>query len=73
MRSRLIDVAAIYRNMLDLNLLQDPANGIEYLKKTLRPYFVKGSANVFLYRRAFTTVVEETRNLFNSFPNLKRY
>ena len=48
--SRLIDDAAIYRNMLDPTLLQDPVNGVEYFKKTLRPYFVKGSTNVFLYR-----------------------
>ena len=50
LRSRLIDDAAIYRNMLDPALLQDPVNGVEYFKKTLRPYFVKGSTNVFLYR-----------------------
>ena len=36
--------------MLDSTLLQDPVNGVEYFKKTLRPYFVKGSTNVFLYR-----------------------
>ena len=46
----MIDDAAIYRNMLDPTLLQDPVNGVEYFKKTLRPYFVEGSANVFLYR-----------------------
>ena len=50
LRSRLIGDAAIYRNMLDPTLLQDPVNGVEYFKKTLRPYFVKGSSNVFLYR-----------------------
>ena len=50
LRSRLIDDAAIYRNMLDPALLQDPVNGVEYFKKTLRPYFVNGSTNVFLYR-----------------------
>ena len=50
LRSRLIDDAAIYRNMLHPALLQDPVNGVEYFKKTLRPYFVKGSTNVFLYR-----------------------
>ena len=50
LRSRLIDDAAIYKNMLDATLLQDPVKGVEYFKKTLRPYFVKGSTNVFLYR-----------------------
>ncbi len=36
--------------MLSSNLLRDLNTGIEYFLKTLRPNFVKGVQNVFLYR-----------------------
>ncbi|CAE7609355.1 lgrC, partial [Symbiodinium sp. KB8] len=36
--------------LLDRDRLKDPANGVKYFKSFLRPLFVKGAANVFLYR-----------------------
>ena len=50
LRSRLEGEAAIYKPMLDRDQLVNPDSGVEYFKRTLRPYFVKGAKNVFLYR-----------------------
>jgi len=50
LRNRLDGDAATYKNILDRELLKDPAKGVAYFKKTLRPHFVKGSQNVFLWR-----------------------
>ena len=36
--------------LLDRDRLKDPNNGVKYFKSFLRPLFVKGAANVFLYR-----------------------
>ena len=50
LRNRLEGEAAIHRRLLDRDRLKDPANGVKYFKSFLRPLFVKGAANVFLYR-----------------------
>eukprot|EP00439_Symbiodinium_sp_Y106_P041681 s6772_g5.t1 len=42
--------AAIHKRLLDRDRLKDPTNGVKYFKSFLRPLFVKGAANVFLYR-----------------------
>ena len=42
--------AAIRKRLLDRDLLKDPNNGVRCFKSFLRPLFVKGAANVFLYR-----------------------
>ena len=42
--------AAIHKRLLDRDRLKDPNNGVKYFKSFLRPLFVKGAANVFLYR-----------------------
>ena len=42
--------AAIHKRLLDRERLKDPNNGVKYFKSFLRPLFVKGAANVFLYR-----------------------
>ena len=52
-------IDAIYRKMLDRDNLKSKEDGVTYFKRTLRPFFVKGSVNVFLYR-------------FQQFMNLRR-
>ena len=55
-RNRLEGDAAIYKKMLDL---KNKEESVTDFKRTLRPFFMKGSANVFLYR-------------FQQFMNLRR-
>ncbi len=50
LRSRLEGDAAIYKPLLDRNLLRDPQNGVDYFKATMRPHFVKGNQSVFMWR-----------------------
>eukprot|EP00439_Symbiodinium_sp_Y106_P062345 s3110_g9.t1 len=50
LRNRLEGEAAIHKRLLDRERLKDPNNGVKYFKSFLRPLFVKGTANVFLYR-----------------------
>ena len=50
LRNRLEGEAAIHERLLDRERLKDPNNGVKYFKSFLRPLFVKGAANVFLYR-----------------------
>ena len=50
LRNRLEGEAAIHKRLLDRERLKDPNNGVKYFKSFLRPLFVKGAANVFLYR-----------------------
>ena len=50
LRNRLEGKAAIHKRLLDRDRLKDPTNGVKYFKSFLRPLFVKGAANVFLYR-----------------------
>ncbi|OLP89146.1 Kinesin-like protein Klp59C [Symbiodinium microadriaticum] len=50
LRNRLEGEAAIHKRLLDRDRLKDPNNGVKYVKSFLRPLFVKGAANVFLYR-----------------------
>ena len=50
LRSRLEGEAATHKRLLDRDRLKDPTNGVKYFKSFLRPLFVKGAANVFLYR-----------------------
>ena len=38
------------KRLLDRDRLKDPNNGVKYFKSFQRPLFVKGAANVFLYR-----------------------
>eukprot|EP00439_Symbiodinium_sp_Y106_P081956 s1004_g21.t1 len=50
LRNRLGGEAAIHKRLLVRERLKDPNNGVKYFKSFLRPLFVKGAANVFLYR-----------------------
>ena len=53
LRNRLEGEAAVYKRVLDRDALKandPPGAGVEYFKRVLRPHFVKGSTNVFLYR-----------------------
>ena len=59
LRNRLEGEAAIRKWLLDRDRLKDPNNGVKYFKSFLRPLFVKGAANVFLYS-------------FQQFMNLRR-
>ena len=52
LRNRLEGEAAIHKRLLDRDRLKDPNIGVKYFKSFLRPLFVKGAANVFLYRTA---------------------
>ena len=48
LRNRLEGDAAIYKKILDRDALKSKEEGVTYFKRTLRPFFVKGSANMFL-------------------------
>ena len=51
LRNRLEGEAAAYKRLLDREQLRQPAGaGVAYFKRTLRPFFVKGSQTVFMYR-----------------------
>ena len=40
----------MYKALLQNDLLQDPDEGVNYFKNTLKKYFLKGATNVYLYR-----------------------
>ena len=54
LKNKLIGDAEILKNMLDGERLREPADGgrvaAKYLMDTLRPNFIKGTTNVFMYR-----------------------
>ena len=50
LRNRLIGEADIYKDYLDPEQLREAGEGVDYLKRTLRPFFVKGTSHVFLWR-----------------------
>ena len=50
LKSRLIGDAHMYKAVLQNDLLQDPEEGVNYFKNTLKKFFLKGSPNVYLYR-----------------------
>jgi len=50
LRNRLEGEAAVYKALLDRDLLRDPQTGVAYFKHELRPHFVKGTQTVFLWR-----------------------
>ena len=50
LKSRLTGDAYMYKAVLQNDLLQDPDEGVNYFKKTLKTYFLKGATNVYLYR-----------------------
>ena len=49
LKNRLVGDAAVYKPLLDRELLKDPQNGVAYFKDMLRQHFVKGPDSVFLY------------------------
>ena len=49
LKSRLEGPAATYKHYLDRTKLKED-NGVEYFLNTLRPFFVKGTNSVFLWR-----------------------
>ena len=50
LRNRLEGDAQQYKRLLDRDMLRDPHEGVNYFKRFLRPHFIKGAQNVFLYR-----------------------
>ena len=50
LRNRLEGDAQQYNRLLDRDMLRDPNEGVNYFKRFLRPHFIKGAQNVFLYR-----------------------
>ena len=50
LRHRLAGEAIVYKPMMDREKLKDKENGVQYFMDFLRPYFLKGVQNVFLYR-----------------------
>ena len=50
LKSRLTGDAYMYKAVLQNDLLQDPDEGVNYFKNTLKKYFLKGATNVYLYR-----------------------
>ena len=59
LRNRLDEDAAINKKILDRDSLKSKEDGVTYFKRTLRPFCVKGSVNVFLH-------------CFQQFMNLRR-
>ena len=50
LKSKLTGDAYMYKAVLQNDLLQDPDEGVNYFKNTLKKYFLKGATNVYLYR-----------------------
>ena len=50
LKNRLCGDAAVYKPLLDRDLLRDADTGVRYFKVTLRPHIVKGVQAVFLWR-----------------------
>ena len=50
LKNRLEEDAAVHKPMLDRDELKDEHTGVEYFKRTMRPFFVKGNQSVFLWR-----------------------
>ena len=50
LKSRLTGDAYMYKAVLQNDLWQDPDEGVNYFKNTLKKYFLKGATNVYLYR-----------------------
>ena len=50
LRNRLEGGASQYKRLLNRELLRDPNDGVNYLKRFLRPHVIKGAQTVFLYR-----------------------
>ena len=50
LKNRLEGEAAVYKPLLDRDLLREPADGVKYFINTLRPHFVKGAQSVFMWR-----------------------
>ena len=50
LKSRLTGDTTPYKELMDNNQLADPNTGVAYFKNFLRPYFLKGAYNTFLYR-----------------------
>ena len=48
LKNRLYGDAAMYKPLLDRDLLNDPQTGVNYFKSAMRPHFVKGNQSVFL-------------------------
>ena len=42
--------AAVYKRLLNRELLRDLKHGVNYFKRFVRPHFIKGAQTVFLYR-----------------------
>eukprot|EP00439_Symbiodinium_sp_Y106_P069279 s2822_g11.t3 len=55
------------KRLLDRGRLKNPENGVKYFKTFLRPLFVKGAANVFLYR------LQQFMNLHRGNGNMLRW
>ena len=50
LRNRVEGDAPQYQRLLDRELLKDHVEGANYIKRFLRPHFIKGAQTVFLYR-----------------------
>ena len=50
LKNRLTGDAYMHKAVLQNDLLQDPDEGVNYFKNTLKKYFLKGATNVYLYR-----------------------
>ena len=50
LKNRLYGDAAIYKPLLDRIALNDPTEGVNYFKSTMRQHFVKGNQCILLWR-----------------------
>ena len=50
LKNRLEGEAAVYKPLLERDLLRDPAEGVKYFLSTLRPHFIKGVQSIFMWR-----------------------
>ena len=50
LKTRLTGLAEKYKQLLENEQLEEPDTGVEYFKRFLRPYFVKGNQHVYLWR-----------------------
>ena len=67
LRNRLEGDAPQYKRLLDRELLKDPAKGVNYFKRFLRPHFIKGAQTVFLIQ---VHASHETQQRYNGLTKM---
>ena len=74
LKSRLTGDAYMYKAVLQNDLLQDPDEGVNYFKNTLKKYFLKGRPTCICTGSSVSSITEgRTKSSSFSHPNSKSF